>query len=405
MENLWYVRLLSALYMATFLIRLSFAIMIVAFPVYLMHVGYATLGFLWAASPAFELLTVLAIGAAMDKYGRKVVLMFGLGTGALSLYLVGITTYVPVIFIVNAFHGVSAGAILVASLALLADYAPVESRGKEIGMFDGVNLAGWGTGFVLGGILMDVFHNNISIVFYIAGTLGTIGFLYAYVNVTEPKVKQFTVKELSLKHITSVFKQRSVLLLTLPWLIIYILVGSIMTFTSKAGKEALDLPGWMIGLGLGGGCIAIVGTQRFFGKLSDKYGRVPLLVVGAIGLIGIMLTSGCVYYVTDGGPRMVELLKLLSPLLATFGIMAAAFAPAALASLADVSHTKRRGVTMSIYSLVISLGMIIGPITTGFLIESYGSSGIMTFLVIISAFMGILVGIRAYESKYLEEDE
>ncbi|MEW5761352.1 MAG: MFS transporter, partial [Candidatus Thermoplasmatota archaeon] len=223
----WYYRLLSSIYISAFFIRTSFAMMVVAFPIYLSNVkGYAIFGILVSSSPFFELITVMGIATLIDKYGRRETLIYGLLLGAIALFMLFVSKNVFYIFFVNALHGIAAAAILVASLALLADYSDKKHVGREMGMFDGANVAGWGVGFGLGGLLIDIYKNNIGYIFIIAGILALIGLIYSFINVTEPRKKSFVGNELSFKHISNVLMQKSVLLLTIPWFIIYLLVGT-----------------------------------------------------------------------------------------------------------------------------------------------------------------------------------
>ncbi|HIH28633.1 MAG TPA: MFS transporter, partial [Thermoplasmata archaeon] len=144
MHDRFYLRLLSSLYISTFFIRASFGIMLATLPIYLnitsQYIGY---GIISAASPLFEMGTVLFIGAFVDRYGRKPVLLTGLITAAILLFCLAMTKNFYLIFCLNAVHGMAAGAILVSSLALLTDYAPEHRRGREMGAFDAFNMLGW----------------------------------------------------------------------------------------------------------------------------------------------------------------------------------------------------------------------------------------------------------------------
>ncbi len=95
--------------------------------------------------------------------------------------------------------------------------------------------------------------------------------------------------------------------------------------------------------------------------------------------------------------------KLTSPSLLVplgiFGLMAGAFGPAALAGLTDVSQSDKRGTTMGLYSVVISTSMIVGPITTGFLVDNYGGFGVMVFLVSSAAAMAFFMALRALDVR------
>lgn len=526
----WYIRLLSSLYLATFLIRLSYGIITITFPDYTGVEENISFGFLWAAGPLAELFTVLFVGNLIDKYGRRWALLIGLIAGALSNYLIATSTNFTVLYAVTALHGAASGTILVTSLALLADYVPIKRRGREIGMFDGINLAGWGAGFFVGGVLKDFLgHENLIWAFVISGFLALIGCIYAYYNLKEPKKQDHTVKVLRAGHIIKVLKQRSILLLVLPWFVIYMLIADVFVFFPKASGQEFGVEGWVIGAVLAGACIAIVLFQRGYGALSDKIGRIKVMAIGIVGILVLMMMvgvvvmsipglseesrskeitfdspedfldprftlgngtivdgsitstaaqtlfqfgpydygeydidrlklefdcDGCVlsYYkpmentefplepgrsqefdkgldnVTflvrfnrmDGrisnitltignGPPPVDILGELMDrpaylaIMALSGLMAGAFAPAALASLADEAHKRSRGVTMAIYIVMISLAQVIGPITTGYLLDNYGSMGFIAFLAGCGIFLAVVMIARWLDKRSKEK--
>jgi DHA1 family multidrug resistance protein-like MFS transporter len=292
----WFGRMLTALYFSTFMIRASFAIMLIAFPIYIIGLkSYFLFGIVVSSSPIFELITVLALGAYIDKHGRKNVLLVGLLGGSLALFLLLVSKDPVYLFAINAFHGMSAAAILVSSLALIADYAPRESRGKIMGVFDFTNLFGWIVGFGVGGLLIDTFKDNIGMTFVVAGLMGLVAWVWATINVNEPKREGRLTSEISFSAVFSVLKQRSVILLIAPWFIIYLLVSTMLTFTSKAGTQELGLTGRDLAVLLGGGGTIFLATQFLYGWASDKYGRTKIMIVGTVGIVGIMLTVGGVF--------------------------------------------------------------------------------------------------------------
>ena len=60
-------------------------------------------------------------------------------------------------------------------------------------------------------------------------------------------------------------------------------------------------------------------------------------------------------------------------------LAALAYGPAALAALADLAFALSRGTTMAIYSLTISLGMILGLVLGTQLVARYGNNGYYLF--------------------------
>lgn len=398
------LRFFSALYISTFFIRASFAILLVGLPVYLERavVGTAQLGVVQGASPAAEMVSALFIGVLVDRYGRKGMLLLGLTAGALAFFGVSLSTNLYFQVAMGAVHGFSAAAILVSSLALMADYAPPGERGKMFGLFDGVNLSGWGVGFAAGGVLIDRFSGDLGMVFVIGALPALAALAYAFINISEPKKGAVLSQATRFGEIAAVLKERRLLLLILPWFILYMLIGIVLAFSSYTGKRDFNIEGWKLGALLGGGCIVIMLTQTVYGRLSDRFGRGPMMLVGSSGVAGLLATLGAVFYISGGPARMLGYLVDHPPFIAAAGVfvlMAAAFAPAALAGLADDAPKRHKGVPMGMYSVVISLGMAVGPVVSGAIAQYSGPTGLIAFLAGSAFMMVLLVLIRGWMEK------
>jgi MFS family permease len=382
----WYLRLMTSLYIATFAVRVAFALVFIAFPLYLGEdVGYLAYALVLSTWPLVETAMVLLVGANIDRRGRRTTLVVstGLAAGALGLFML---TDVPAwVAFVNGLMGLAAAGILVSSLALVADYAPENRRGRDMGIFQFVQIFGWLFGFALGGVLVEVFSDRLEMVFMVAATLCAVAAVYAYINVREPLLKRFVTDHLTWSHLMGVLGQRSVVLLVLPWFLIYLLISAMFTFVFKASFEELDLSGFQLtGLLLGVGAIILV-TLVLFGRLSDRFGRIPVMVVGAIGMVLLMVTVGLMVVTApeDGTEAQLgdHFNRFIGPL-ALSAFLAGAFAPSALAALVDVARERRRGMTMGVYSFAISLAMGVGPIISGALIDAWGGWGFMAFLAV-----------------------
>jgi MFS family permease len=379
--------------------------MLATLPIYLnITSGYIGYGIVSAASPLFEMGTVLFIGAVVDRYGRKIVLLSGLLTAALMLFLLSITKNLYMIFCINAAHGMAAGAILVSSLALLTDYAPEHRRGREMGAFDAFNMLGWVVGYAVGALFLEFFKGSLGHTFLIAGVMALFGCLYCFVNITEPKKHDVLCEKIRFDKIIGVLKQRSVLLLTLPWFIVFMIIGAVMTFltvsTAKGGILTIS-PILLSGI-IGGAGIVLITTQVIFGRLSDKYGRLPIMVIGTIGFVGVMTVIGVGYglALTPNGEDVKNSILRFWPLLGLFGIMALAFGPSALSSLADEAQETTRGVTMAVYSIVISAGMFIGVPSVAAIFDQFGGPGVLIFMIACAIAMLVLIIARYVQLKH-----
>jgi MFS family permease len=404
MHDRFYLRLLSSLYISTFFIRASFGIMLATLPIYLnITTGFIGYGVVAAASPLFEMGTVLFIGAVVDRYGRKIVLLSGLLTAALFLFLLSLTKNLYVIFCINAAHGMAAGAILVSSLALLTDYAPENRRGREMGAFDAFNMLGWVVGYAVGALFLEFLKGSLWQTFVIAGSMALFGCVYCLLNITEPKKYDVLCEKIRFAKIIGVLKQRSILLLTLPWFIVFMIIGAVMTFlTVSTSQGVLTISPLLLSAIIGGAGVVLILTQIFYGRLSDKYGRLPIMVVGTIGFVGLMTVIGIGYGLasTTNGEDVKNSIIRFWPLLGVFGVMALAFGPSALSSLADEAQEKTRGVTMAVYSIVISAGMFVGVPAVAAIFDRYGGPGVLFFMIGCAIAMLCLMIARYIEVKH-----
>jgi MFS family permease len=399
----WYIRLMTSLYIATFAIRVSFAMVFIAFPVYLGEdIGYLDYALVLSTWPLVETAMVLVLGAEIDRRGRRLTLVLSTGLAAVSLSLFILSHGAAWVALVNGLMGVAAAGILVSSLALMADYAPEAKRGREMGVFQFVQLFGWLFGFALGGVLVEVFANDVASVFMASAVLCAFAAVYALINVEEPRVGRFVIDHLTWSHMVKVLTKRSVVLLVLPWFIVYLLIGSMFTFVFKASFEELSMTGYQLTglLALGGGVILV--TLVVFGHLSDRYGRNRVMTVGAVGMACLMVTVGHMLATAPGDGADVQLGEHFTAYIAPLAVsafLAGAFAPSALAALVDVSAQRRKGMTMGVYSFAISLAMAVGPVISGALIDSWGGWGYMAFLAGCGALVLLFVGLRWTDTR------
>jgi len=396
--GVWYLRLTTSLYIATFAVRVSFAIIFIAFPLYLGDdLGYLAYALILSTWPIVEMVAVLAVGATIDRRGRKTVLWTSTLLAGLVLFGFTLSNNPWWVALNNGIMGLAAAGILVASLALIADYAPQAKRGREMGVFEFVQIFGWLAGFAIGGVLVEVFSDHLPMVFAFAGIMCLFAAGYAYFNVREPLIKSYTTEKLTWSHLWSVLRQRSIVLLILPWFLIYLLISAAFTFIFKAGYEELALTGYQLAALLVGGGAVILGTFVLFGRLSDRMGRVPVMAIGALGMACLMVIVGVMVVTApeDGadGAGSDHINRFIAPI-AVSAFFAGAFAPAALAALVDVSSQRRRGMTMGVYSFAISLAMAVGPIIAGSLIDGLGGYGFLVYLAACGLLLLLLVFLR-----------
>lgn len=388
MERGAYVRMLSAAYAAMFLIRVAFGITVVTFAGYVSPENDLIYSLVVAASPFTELVTVVFAGVLIDRYGRKGILIAGLALGAISLYGLALTTEPILLTFINALHGVAAAFILVTTLAIIATYAPAQHRGREMGIFNLANLFGWIAGFVLGSLLADAFRGRLEYTFVIAGALATAGLLYANRMLVLPAEgpRETASKPANVGELVRAVGNKDVLLLTLPWLIVFTLIGALVAFFPRV-TAALDISGARTSIGILVVGVLLLGSQLFWGRLADRYGREAIMLVGGIGFAALMGVIMLGFFETASDDPQVIFANVMSHwflMVVCLGV-ALAFAPAGLAAIADEAKEGAEGTTMSAYSLTLSAGFILGPPVLGAVSRNFGGTGMVLFFAVLAA--------------------
>ena len=96
-----------------------------------------------------------------------------------------------------------------------------------------------------------------------------------------------------------------------------------------------------------------------WGRLSDKYGRKPIIVFGLIGFIVMNLLTGLATSLT-----MLYIARIIG------GIFTSSVIPVSNAYLSDITSEKRRAKIMAWSGVAISSGVIFGPVLGGFLSQT-----------------------------------
>jgi MFS family permease len=163
------------------------------------------------------------------------------------------------------------------------------------------------------------------------------------------------------------------------------LVGFGMPFMDlQLRAEEFGAAGWMIGAILASYNVVQLFVSPFWGSLSDRVGRKPILLICTALSAGSMLVYALF-------PSLLGI--LLSRI---FAGMAAANVVVGQAYLADITAEEHRKRAMGRVSASIMLGLIAGPALGGYVASQYGSSALGFAAAGASAlsFLWILIGVK-----------
>lgn len=354
----WHLRVL---YISTFLLRTAFGALLLLLAIYVpaptVYDGLLNVAIIAVPYPLAEMLTANYFGILSDRVGRKKIIVLGtsLAAGIVTLYT--LSNNVWYLAGLHGIHGIGAAATVAPAIAMIADHAHCNDRGRQMGWFDYSTFIGYILGAVIGGFLIDLAGAKAGFLI-IAGLLGlSAAMLQAYVKVE--KVRSKTAHYASFEDLRRMFKIREIRLMFPIWLIIAILLGLAITYLPRI-LFSEDVSGTMIGIMFGAAGIALGLLQPFWGKVSDIVGRIPVMAYGVFSIFGIVIMM--LFFSDHVVERVDDELefKLIGMIpLGILGLGAGAFVPSALALMADSSDAECYGATMGIYSFALGFGAFI----------------------------------------------
>ncbi len=333
----------------------GFGIIIPVMPFYAEEIGATPtqLGLLMAVYSFMQLLFAPMWGRVSDQIGRKPVIMIGIFGLALSFFLLAVSSTLWMLFAARIIGGFFSAANMPTVMAYVADITSEEDRGKGMGIIG----ASIGLGFIFGPAIGGVFsQTNLSMPFYLAGSLSIITFLFVFIVLKESLTSEQRNKQLRERTpLRAALKGPVSILFILQWFVSLSLAGLEATFAyfayERANLGAVELGYIFMILGLAGALV----QGGLVGRLTKKYGE------GSVIQIGIIISA-----IGFGLILLIDSFLTAAIYLTVFGVGNGLIRPSVSSLLTKASPTGY-GRTTGLLSSFDSLGRIIGPPLGGWL--------------------------------------
>ena len=346
------------LLMNLFIAFLGIGLIIPVMPTLMNELGITgkTVGNLTAAFAIAQLIASPLAGKAVDKFGRKIMIVVGLFIFGFSEFLFGIGNEIEVLFISRILGGISAAFIMPAVTAFIVDITTKETRPKALGFMSAAISTGFIIGPGIGGFLAEF---GTRVPFFFAGGLGAVAAILSIILLTEPKrveeeVEQGAKRPVGIKLIFAP-------IYFIPLILIFITSFGLAAFDSFFGlfvdHKFQFSPGDIAIVITGGAIVGAVAQVVLFDRLTRMLGEIKLIQYS------VLVSAVLVFMMT-----VVQ--SYLSILLVTFVVFVGfdLFRPAVTSYLSNIAG-ESQGFIGGMNSMFTSLGNIFGPIVGGVLFD------------------------------------
>ena len=352
---------------ANVVIALGYGLIAPALPAFArsFDVGVGAASVIVSAFAAMRLVFAPVGGRLVSRLGERRIYLTGLVIVSASTLACAFAQSYWQLLLFRAAGGIGSTMFTVSALALLIRLAPADIRGRASGFFSAGFLMGSITGPLIGGALVGFGLRMPFVVYAIALIVASVVVATLLrgvggrpvVDASAPVVQPLSFVEalhdsayraILTSNFTQGFASMGVRVALVPLFVV----------DSDGLGESPALAGVLLAVYAAGNVVAILAA----GRLSDRFGRKPLMLPG----LAIMAASTLVL----GFSGAIVLAGLLS---FAAGIGSGLFAPTHQASLADLLSVRGQGGTaLAAFQMTSDIGAVSGPVVAGYVAQSAG---------------------------------
>ncbi len=347
-------------------------------------IGESALGTLVSAYSIMVGIFAIVAGPISDKIGRRRILLLGTGvmTGALLMhhFVVGYYSFLAV----RVGAGCAGGILSGSAVSYIGDYFPYNRRGWATGWVMSGMAFGQIAGIPIGIVLAGAY--GFKVPFYLFAVAMAATFALIWFRVPQPDVQlaegPLTVAS-AVRNYRAMLARREIAAAAVAYFTMFLGVSFFVVYLPYWLEQSLGAtPNAIATLFVVGG-IANVLTGPQAGKLSDRIGRKPVILLSCVGLsIVMLLTTVLVREFWAAYFLYFIIMVLVAMRLSPFSAL-----------LTALVSDERRGSLMSMTLALGQIGFAVGAAAAGPLYSrfGYGSNTVLAAAAVL-----IMAGIVAY---------
>jgi DHA1 family multidrug resistance protein-like MFS transporter len=376
------IKVFATLFLAVFSVTMGVGLVVPLLPVYAHELGATGLyiGFMFGAFSLSRTIFLPYFGKTSDRKGRKPFIT----TGLLTYFLVSIayifSKNVDLFILIRFFQGIASAMILPVALAYVGDITPKKKEGFVMGLFNVSLFGGLSVGPVIGGMVRDSFSIQIS--FLSMGLFCFLGFLLCLIFLPPTKEETPPSRVKPSLNYRILMKDRNIVGLFIFRLTYTTCIGIVCAFLPLFADSAFHLSSSIIGILLMVGVLTTGLLQAPMGLLADRFSKRTLFAIGGF------VTGRAIFSFV-----MVHSFWGLFLANTFFGIGGGIAIPSIMAMTVIIGNeTHSMGSIMSLLTMGHSLGMLLGPILAGIMMDAFQlETGFILGTVVI--FLGVIISL------------
>lgn len=302
-------------------------------------------------------------GWLVNRVGERAVLWTGLAIVAVSSALAGMSQTYGQLLVLRSLGGSGSSMFTVSAMSLLLRVVSTDQRGRAASTYQSGFLLGSLAGPAIGGLVVS--QSIRAPFFFYAGTLVMASWV-AYTQL--PKRLGHPKHDERVSGGEPVMPLRSALRLREYWTALTL---NVTTGVTVFGMRNALLPLYVVDVLRRGPAMSSTGflistlaqasLLRTAGSVTDLRGRKPALALGATALVAALGLAVC-----------VESLPAYLAYMAVMGAASAFLGSGGAAVVGDIVAGRKGGPVVSLFQMTGDLGMVVGPLLAGWLLDVSG---------------------------------